>query len=364
MKLIARTLEALEMLQAHVYERLGTRQGTRNFLPLALDLYKKVLDRCPDREEALFGLGMVHKSMRDFSKATSAFSRLGELYPTHFHAKIQLALTHFLQNDHDSSLDTCNSLLKIDSVPDDVQALALFQIAQINWLDEEKRMDKPQCLSILLQSAKKDPTAPHTFNYLGHYYQLQNDRVRALKCFRKAHSLVLTEGSSVMDNIVKDPSQALCSMLLKDGDIEDALQVLEDMIEKNDRDFWAQRQRGFIEASLHRQEVAIGHLQAALRINPDDSLCWEVLADAYLDEGKFMASLKAYRRSMDLSKESSSIYAMFKIACIHQKLGQLDEAVVQLLAVRGMVGGENLCVANKLAECLLLSAQARFSHII
>jgi hypothetical protein len=105
------------------------------------------------------------------------------------------------------------------------------------------------CFTYLLQSAKKDSTAPHTFNYLGKYYLLESDRPRAIKCFQKAHSLIIAGGSRVIiDEMVEDASMTLCTLLLEDDGIEEAVEVLDGMLGVNPRDFWPARQLGIIAA--------------------------------------------------------------------------------------------------------------------
>jgi tetratricopeptide (TPR) repeat protein len=116
-------------------------------------------------------------------------------------------------------------------------------------LVENKRADKALCFTNLLQSAKKDPTAPHTFNYLGSYYLFQGDRQRAIKCFQKAHSLIVGGGSRlIIDDLVSDPSKRLCTLLLEDDLVDEAVLVLDGMIQVNSRDFWPCRQLGIIAA--------------------------------------------------------------------------------------------------------------------
>jgi hypothetical protein len=73
-----------------------------------------------------------------------------------------------------------------------------------------------------------------------------------------------------------------------------------------------------------------------------------------------MASLKAYNRVVELSVSASdSLYAYYKIACIHQRLGQLDEAIEKLELVKETVGSVHLGVVKKLSDSYLLLAQSR-----
>jgi tetratricopeptide (TPR) repeat protein len=262
MHLTLRTRESLDLVQANVYRCMGTRQGTRNCLALAMDIYSNILAKFPNHIEALFGCGLVNKSMHAYDKALGMFQRVLNADSGYFNASLELALTKYLQNDLDGSMEICRELLADpDRIPDTIQALCLFQIARINWLDgiclilltilEAKRLDKALCFTNLLQSAKKDSNAPHTFNYLGNYYLFVEDRQRAIKCFQKAHTLIVGGGSRlIIDDSLSDPSQTLCTLLLEDDSIDDAVQVLDGMIQVNSRDFWPCRQLGIISAVI------------------------------------------------------------------------------------------------------------------
>jgi hypothetical protein len=76
-----------------------------------------------------------------------------------------------------------------------------------------------------------------------------------------------------------------------------------------------------------------------------------------------MAGLKAYNRVVELSGDDSKtcMYAYYKIACIHQRLGQLEEAIEKLSIVRESVGAGHIGVVKKLSDSYLLLAQSRYA---
>jgi tetratricopeptide (TPR) repeat protein len=115
---------------------MGTRQGTRNCLALAMDIYTRILGKVPGHLDALFGCGLVHKSMRDYDKALEMFQLVLKADPECFNASLELSLTKFLHNDLEGSMEICRELLDASScLTDSIQALCLFQIARINWID-------------------------------------------------------------------------------------------------------------------------------------------------------------------------------------------------------------------------------------
>lgn len=68
-------------------------------------------------------------------------------------------------------------------------------------------------------------------------------------------------------------------------------------------------------------------LQAALRADPQDWVCWECLGEAYLNRHSFTAALKAFVKAHAL--QPSSIYSLYQMASIKQILGRYKEAAVE-----------------------------------
>lgn len=72
-------------------------------------------------------------------------------------------------------------------------------------------------------------------------------------------------------------------------------------------------------------------LQAALRADPEDWVCWECLGEAYLNRRSFTAALKAFGKAHQL--QPSSIYSVYQAAAIKQTLGKFKEAVAEYLQI-------------------------------
>lgn len=68
-------------------------------------------------------------------------------------------------------------------------------------------------------------------------------------------------------------------------------------------------------------------LQAALRADREDWVCWECLGEAYLNRHSFTAALKAFAQAHML--QPSSIYSLYQMASIKQILGRYKEAAVE-----------------------------------
>jgi len=65
--------------------------------------------------------------------------------------------------------------------------------------------------------------------------------------------------------------------------------------------------------------------QNAVRYSGDDPECWEGLGECYARLGKYIASLKAFSRSLDLNPSSSN--ALFHVALLKHKLSFFEEAI-------------------------------------
>lgn len=81
------------------------------------------------------------------------------------------------------------------------------------------------------------------------------------------------------------------------------------------------------EADISERFFLFYSLQAALRADPQDWVCWECLGEAYRNRHSFTAALKAFAKAHML--QPSSIYSLYQMASIKQILGRFKEAAVE-----------------------------------
>lgn len=108
---------------------------------------------------------------------------------------------------------------------------------------------------------------------------------------------------------------------------------------------------------------AISYFQSALRVNSRDARCWEGLGEAYAMDGKYMAALKAFGRSIELEPDNPSLH--YQVAALKQKLAMFAESVDsyrQSLALLSTDGKPNrhLPILKGLSESLYLEARQAF----
>ncbi|XP_055367212.1 tetratricopeptide repeat protein 37 isoform X2 [Betta splendens] len=223
-----------------------------------------------------------------------------------------------------------------------------FLLGKLYWdMGEETRKDRSKAHTHLLKAAKLDPYLGRTFRYLGHYYQeVAKDHSRARGCYKKAFEL---------DNDDAESGAASVDLSMKQDDMDTALEILQAVIVKATPGSakWAWMRRGlyYLKAGEHQQ--AIADLQAALRADPEDWVCWECLGEAYLNRRSFTAALKAFGKAHQL--QPSSIYSVYQAAAIKQILGKFKEAVTEYLQITAQQ--DYVPALKGLGECQLSLAK-------
>uniref|UniRef100_A0A3B3W316 SKI3 subunit of superkiller complex n=1 Tax=Poecilia latipinna TaxID=48699 RepID=A0A3B3W316_9TELE len=201
-----------------------------------------------------------------------------------------------------------------------------FFLGKLYWdMGSETRRDRSKTHTHLLKAAKLDPHLGCAFRYLGHYYrEVANDVARAQGCYRKAFQLNSGDAES---------GAALVDLSMGQGDMDSALATLESVTEKATPGSakWAWMRRGLYYLKVGEHQQAIADLQAALRADPEDWVCWECLGEAYLNRRSFTAALKAFGKAHQL--QPSSIYSVYQAAAIKQTLGKFKEAVDEYLQI-------------------------------
>ncbi|XP_008335039.1 tetratricopeptide repeat protein 37 isoform X1 [Cynoglossus semilaevis] len=221
-------------------------------------------------------------------------------------------------------------------------------LGQLYWdMGEEIRKDRSKVHSHLLKAAKLDPHMGSAFRYLGHYYrEVANDYGRARGCYKKAFDL---------DSDDAESGSASVDLCMEQEDMDSALAILESVIENATPGSakWAWMRRGLYYLNTGEHQEAISDLQAALRADPEDWVCWECLGEAYLNRHSFTAALKAFGKAHQL--QPSSIYSVYQAAAIKQTLGKFKEAVAEYLQITAQL--DYVPALKGLGECQLSLAK-------
>uniref|UniRef100_A0A672JP63 Tetratricopeptide repeat domain 37 n=1 Tax=Salarias fasciatus TaxID=181472 RepID=A0A672JP63_SALFA len=217
------------------------------------------------------------------------------------------------------------SFLKAASQSPDCAEYFLL-LGQLYWdMGEETRKDRSKAHTHLLKAAKLDPHLGCVFRYLGHYYrEVAKDYARAQGCYKKAF---------LLDNDDVESGAASVDLSMAQGDMDTALAILQSVIEKATPGSakWAWMRQGLYYLKVGEHQKAIADLQAALRADPEDWVCWECLGEAYLNRRSFTAALKAFGKAHQL--QPGSIYSVYQAAAIKQTLGKFKEAAAEYLLI-------------------------------
>ncbi|TSM86011.1 Tetratricopeptide repeat protein 37 [Bagarius yarrelli] len=307
----------------------------------------EMLSQMPDASNDPALLVLKVRACLQKGKLEEAFQVSSELlssHPASVDGLTVMGLTHNAKNEYQQAEQCFTKALT--QRPDSGELY--FLLGQLYWnMGEELRRDKSKVHTHLLKAAKLDPYLGSVFRYLGHYYrEVAKDQGRARGCYKKAFEL---------DSTDSEAGAATVDLSMQQGDMDSALAILQAVTERATPGSakWAWMRRGLYHLKVGEHAQAIADLQAALRADPQDWVCWECLGEAYLNRHSFTAALKSFAKAHML--QPNSIYSLYQMASIKQILGRYKEAAVEYQQI---VETEEYVPALKgLGECLLAMAK-------
>ncbi|XP_063051126.1 superkiller complex protein 3 [Engraulis encrasicolus] len=319
------------------------KSGAANTLDEALNTLTQISDfsSCP----VLMSLkGRVYLLKGQTDQALQVSSELEASYPDSVEALILKGLIHQTQEEFQQAEESFQKALVVS--PDSGELY--FLLGHLYWLmGDETRHDRNKAHTHLLKAAKLDPHLGSVFRLLGHYYrEVAKDPGRARGCYKRAFDMDSSDGEA---------GAAAVDISMQQGDMDSALTILTSVTDRTTPGSgkWAWMRRGLYYLKISQHQQAITDLQAALRADPGDWVCWECLGEAYLHRHSFTAALKAFTKAQQL--QPTSIYSLYQAAAIKQTLGKHKEAAGEY---RKIVQREDYVPALKgLGECLLALAR-------
>lgn len=260
--------------------------------------------------ELLVCESLIAIACNDWQRAREILQRLEETMP-HY---ANLIRAKILLNDKDyaEAEKFINLSLEQKETPE-----GLHELSVIQW---EHGLNRSEAVKNILKACKADPYYGRNYLYLGHFYKLQTNLSRARQCYYKAYNL--------------DPYNEKCALYLSDfvaetekTDATEQINVLKAISKKHSRLPWVWFRLGLCYMNLGETmlTVAVQALQNAIRIEPNDSKSWECLGDAYLLQGSYGASLKAFNKLVLLKPDD--IYSSYQVAKNKQLLELHSEAL-------------------------------------
>ncbi|KAB0804312.1 hypothetical protein PPYR_01282 [Photinus pyralis] len=246
-------------------------------------------------------------NLENFTQANLFLSKLKDMSnePAMF-TLLNAQLLH-KQKHHQDALDL---LLKEDN--NDISEW-WYEIGTLYW--DLTLFDKS--LIPFLKAAKLDPNCYIYFLHLGHYYQKFNDVDKARRCYEKACAMndKCIEAVVELTKIYRSQKNWDANATLLQNLTGSAL---------NTENKWAWLQLGLNFLEQEDYTNATDTLRCVVRANPNDSYCWESLADAYMARGAYTSALKSYQKATEI--QPKSLYPLLQVANIKKKLGDFVEA--------------------------------------
>ncbi|XP_039276622.1 tetratricopeptide repeat protein 37 isoform X2 [Nilaparvata lugens] len=237
--------------------------------------------------------------------------------------------------------------------PEQLQSLAekypesaeVWYLVGMHNIKEDKMQDGISCL---FKAAKLAPNCYKTFFQLGLYYKSINDLGTARRCLKKA--LYLNRRSD-------EVAVTLSDVFIAQADYEANKELLNAIVKNTGRK-WACVRLGVQYSTENDVDSAVKCLRAALRHDPTDSECWEVLADSYLARGSYTSAMKSYQKVLEL--KPGSLYPAVQIAGVKLLLDEPNESRKEFKQL-AEDSPKNILVLKGLAEaCLGLAKQHHF----
>lgn len=183
-----------------------------------------------------------------------------------------------------------------------------------------------EALDVFLRATKLESHNADCFYLLGRIYLHNGDTDRARKCFEKCMFL--------------HPQHEQCGILLsamyrKQSEWELNAKILQFAAQAipNSSCKWAELYLGFHYLAQNQFDDAISSFRTVLRVDANNFVSWDGLANSYLKRGSYNSALKVYQKICELNE--SDIFALLQVANIQTTLRLYKEAIKsfeQLLA--------------------------------
>ena len=298
----------LSLLQGHALRKFGA-------LADAEQIFMDVLNNVDANNlDALKGIAEIEYYRGNHEKSREYYLKAIQINPLDDQTLCQTGWFSYLDKDYEAAEKFIKQAIEVN--PNDY--MYHYKLARVYWdWNDSYKADKQYCFSLFLNSAKLNPNYSSNYAYLGHYYQdIEKDEERCIKCYKKA----------VLLNPLEDEAGSkLGDIYIKKGQLTLAASLFKDATSRNNRAGWAWSKLGFYQQSQNMLDESILSFQHALRVKPQDALCWEGLGESYKQEGKYLAALKAFSRAIEL--DPSLVFSMVQSAYIKFQLSEFDDSI-------------------------------------
>ncbi|KAI8341483.1 hypothetical protein BC941DRAFT_510688 [Chlamydoabsidia padenii] len=304
-------LLSMELCKAHCYRQLDSKYHSD-----ALAIYKRILATSPDNIGALEGMGIISCQDKNYDVSLAHFEKVLELDHSQHKAMAEIGWIYAQKQDYEKAIEYLSQA--IEATSGETMADYYYKLGRVYWMMEgQYRSDTDYAFKYFMLAVKRDPEFANGFAYLGHYYRdIQNDHMRAKKCYQKAF---------LLNPCDVETAQHLSDYYIAHGEDTQARDVFKQVTNVSPKTSWAWRRSGYANMASNKYEESINCFQKALRNDTSNTRCWEGLGEAYAHEGRYVAALKAFERATTL--DPTSINGNHQKALVKLKVGMLNSAL-------------------------------------
>ncbi|KAJ3028113.1 UNVERIFIED_CONTAM: Tetratricopeptide repeat protein 37 [Siphonaria sp. JEL0065] len=346
---------SIESTLAQSYCKIGPK-----FHQDAVTLYTSILQREPTNVSALHGLATAYSIVRKYSEALEYLDKVLYMDDSNDGVVGDIGWIKYRQFSEETgeevllqeSLDLLSRALELNDC-----AVHNYRIGKVLWAFGGESRNR--AYTHFLKAVKQDSSTPGAFTAIGLFCLLvDQNRVRAKKCFQKALEADAKDEEAVLE---------LIKLLLEEGEVDFARTALLEFASLSARSAVVWRYLGFISLKNNEFQESINYFQSSLRLDTKSVASWEGLGEAYGEEGKYMAALKAFTRAFEL--DPTSLFSVYQSAQIKFKLGLYTDAITDFKTVKQHVDdtssethtGFLIPCLKSMADCYLSAARESFS---
>jgi pentatricopeptide repeat protein len=291
---------------AEAYGRLGKIYSARKQYQEAITVLEFASGRAPDSQEVLIDLAIAYFDAGQYQKAFAPARKVLALNPESVGGHHMLGKSHFMLGDFPTAITELEAALRLAPNDHDVAyTLGLAYLKQRQFAPAKRIYER------LLKQFGDRPQLRIIF---GRAYRETGFLPEAIEEFKRAVAL---------DRRFPRAHYYLgLTYLLKDGTarLDDAREEFKVELAANPDEFFANYYLGVVYVIERKWELAIGFLQKASRIQPNNPDPYFHLGQAYQAEGKHEQAIEVLKKSIALNPQLK--HNEYQVTSAHYRLGQ------------------------------------------
>ena len=285
----AETLSSLDASDLNLKVRLGLLYSDIERYGDAAKLFKDVLEVVPESDKVLYYLGALNQQVNKPAEAIDYFKRITSTSPLFGDAGLQVG-------------QVMSAIAREDFVQGKTEKMISFN----HFIDGRVKENPEMQMELkMLQAAFFEDT------------------------FQYKNAIATLESMKDHKNFTESHSYYLASILEKDGQFNQARQLVQMIVDKDPNNAHALNFLGY--SYLERNEkldVAYEYISRAVSLKPDDGYIRDSLAWYFYQTGKFNEALVEAKKAIDLVKGDPTITK--HLGMIYQRLRFYDKAKLYL----------------------------------